>query len=264
MKRTSSFDFRPPRRRSPGKGARGARRLRERRSGAVPAAVLLALLTAFGMQAGENRATPRPVMKAGCLEMAGMHLDPIAHSLSLPAEVNMDSGFIEYALVHESGKVHESLLRTSIPPHSIHLGLLLLRPPEIPAPSPGTLPPRLDIWVEPENKKSPRVRVEAWIHNTDRQAPMVEDSWWHTGSRIQNGGLTASRLGSVIAIMTDPDALIANPREGHEQDDIWMVNANTVPPAGTPVTVTMQYHDFKKSPDNSTKPKTLSPQPEEN
>ena len=45
------------------------------------------------------------------------------------ATCNQNNGLIEYALVHETGKTHESLFRTKVRPQILHASLLLLKQP---------------------------------------------------------------------------------------------------------------------------------------
>ena len=47
--------------------------------------------------------------------------------ISIPAVTNQISGLVEYGLVHENGKIHESLFRTTIRPQVFHTSLLLLK-----------------------------------------------------------------------------------------------------------------------------------------
>ncbi len=41
-------------------------------------------------------------------------------------------------------------------------------------------------------------------------------------------------------VITDPNALVNNPRPGHEDDELWMVQSTGLPDIETPVTVTFQ------------------------
>ena len=51
----------------------------------------------------------------------------------------------------------------------------------------------------------------------------------------------AQREGSVVAVIADPDAMINNPRPGRDNDQLWQINTNTVPPIGTVVQFTIQF-----------------------
>ena len=50
----------------------------------------------------------------GILELGGIQLDTIKHEVRFEAEINQIKNIVEYAIVHENGKTHESLLRTKI------------------------------------------------------------------------------------------------------------------------------------------------------
>src|SRR6185503_8141895 len=61
----------------------------------------------------------------GLFEIGKLRLDQAKGTISFPAAVNLREGPIEYLLVAEYGKIHESLLRTEVDPYSIQLALLL-------------------------------------------------------------------------------------------------------------------------------------------
>ena len=50
----------------------------------------------------------------------------------------------------------------------------------------------------------------------------------------------SQETGSIAAIWHDPVALIDNASQGGESNRIWFVKQGTVPPVGTPVTVTIK------------------------
>ena len=54
-------------------------------------------------------------------------LDREARTLELPGISNQVNGLVEYGLVHEGGKIHESLFRTNVRPQIIHAAFLLLK-----------------------------------------------------------------------------------------------------------------------------------------
>ena len=53
-------------------------------------------------------------------------VDAKLDAVVFPAKVNQLVGLIEYALVTENGKIHESFLSTKVSPSDIHGALLLL------------------------------------------------------------------------------------------------------------------------------------------
>ena len=71
---------------------------------------------------------PRVIdLGGGKFDFGGVLIDQKLKRLSFDAVCNQTSGLVEYALVHQSGKLHESLFSTKIPPRWIHACLLLLK-----------------------------------------------------------------------------------------------------------------------------------------
>ena len=169
----------------------------------------------------------------------------------------MDRGLIEYGLVGSKGKLHESLLRTEAQPRHLHIAMLLLgakgasspdvghaadQSPWIDSPalknSPKLSGDAISIRVEwKTNGKEKRCRAEDWIFNKQNGAPMPRGNWIYTGSAVIQGTFIAQRDQSMVAIISDPFALINYPGRGRDDDEIWQVHSAAVPPAGTAVRV---------------------------
>ena len=69
--------------------------------------------------------------------------------------------------------------------------------------------------------------------------------WIYNGSRVIKGTFIAQRDGSIVSVIDDIDAMISNPRPGHDNDQIWEINSNALPPLGTPIEVTLKLEDKK-------------------
>jgi hypothetical protein len=54
-----------------------------------------------------------------------------------------------------------------------------------------------------------------------------------------DGGFLAQQQGLFAALVTNPGALINNPRKGNDNDRAWAVNSTAVPAVDTPVTITI-------------------------
>jgi hypothetical protein len=176
-----------------------------------------------------------------------VRLDKSKRTVTFPAAVNMSEGVVEYALVHATGKVHESVLKTSVDPVHIHLAALLVSPTQSSPPLPDrrTPPdlfgPRISIWVQwTVRGDEKRVRLEDLVSNTLTQSRMSRGEWVYNGSRVVQGTFLAQRDGSIVAIIADPDAMVNSPRAGRDDDEIWRANQALVPPVGTPVEVILQ------------------------
>lgn len=188
----------------------------------------------------------------GLFALGDIQISKRARSISLPALVNMNKGMLEYVLVRNGGKTHESLFRTAIDPTQIQLAMLLIgtegtdRPlahqgdRETPRGNP------VDITVSYlKNGRMVPLRPESWV---SRKADNVlTDSeplqWVFTGSTVSNGKFMAQAEGSIIAIYHDPSALFDNASPGGESDRVWFVKEDAVPPVGTPVTLTISVRN---------------------
>ncbi len=200
---------------------------------------------------------PMPVEKVspGVFRLGEIRIYKEARSIAFPANVNMDKGLLEYILVRSSGKTHESLLRTDVDPYHLQIAFLLLgfegtdQPiaeqgsAEIPKGDP------VEITIDYAKKGSDAVaehkvklKTEEWvvkkINNSIKDVGKLE--WVYTGSVVVQGQFIAQTSGSIVAIYHDPAALIDNASPGGESDEIWFVKEGSVPPVGTPVTVTIK------------------------
>lgn len=169
----------------------------------------------------------------------------------------MADGLVEYLLVHSTGKVHESLLRTDAEPYHVQVALLLLGAKGAPPNTltnlppggqiigvkegPDTSPPMpgapVDISLQWEAQQSGRAPLEDWVYNVKSKSPMSRGPFTYNGSRVWEGVFIAQREGSIISAITDPDAVINNPRPGRDNDENWRIATNAIPALKTPVTV---------------------------
>ena len=65
-------------------------------------------------------------------------------------------------------------------------------------------------------------------------------NWVYNGSRSSQGVFLAQQDGSIVSLIADPGALVNNPREDRENDELWIVNTNTVPAVNTEVQITFE------------------------
>lgn len=196
----------------------------------------------------------------GIYRLGQMRLDKNTHALSFPATVNMQDGLIEYLLVSPRGSVHESLLSTEAQASDIHFAMLLLGVEAAPASDAplGSLQGGGQINADSlRNEKLPRgasiritikwregtqektVPIEDWVRNTESQKAMERGPWIYTGSQLVGQTFAAQVTGDLAAVVLNPGALINNPRNGNQSDQIWWVNRAAVPPLGTPVELTI-------------------------
>jgi len=216
------------------------------------AAIILATsVLTNGLAQSTNQSSLKQI-GPGRFQIGRVTLDKESRSVTFPAIVNMTEAIVEYVVVTPDGKVHESLLRTEASPKDIHVAMLLLDAkgstnpvPEDPLkPIPGD-PVIIEVSWKDKNREK-RVRVEELVLNTELKTNLSKGVWIYNGSRIENGAFMAEREGSIVSLITDPFALVNNPRPGRDNDDLCEVNSKTVPPLDTTVQVRFTLQTTKK------------------
>ena len=217
---------------------------------------------------GPSNAVALAEVRPGVWQLGSVLVDKTAHTISFPAELNLAQGPMEYLLVTTQGKVHESILRTSTDPYLIHVGLLLLgatpagtndpaRDPAFTGPAPFISHPAktrlpgdpLRIEVSWTARGTPiHHPAGELVFNQQLESVLPDDVWVHNGSRVWRGNYLAQLDGSVISLVTDPDALINNTGLGHDNDAIWTANTNCLPPKGVPLRLTIRLSDSPTKP----------------
>ena len=201
-------------------------------------------------------------ISATVFAIGDIRFDKAARSVTIPATASMRDGLAEYLLTTESGKAYESILQTKAEPLHIHAAMLLLgatasgttdaaAPEHIDSASLAHAPKLTGDDVEirvtwKENGTDRDLPGEALAENTKRRprknpaAATASTPWIYNGSRLFQGKLVVQLEGSIIALVTDPSALVNNPRPGHDDDHIWSPRKENLPPEGTPVEVTIR------------------------
>ena len=196
-------------------------------------------------------------------EVGKLRLDKKANTVTFPARINMSQGSLEYLLVTPQGSTHESLLVTEIQPTDLHFAMLLLgaKGAGLTTPAPSDAPPgQLDAeylkrapklkgdpltitatWTGKDGKEHTEA-VEDWILNDGTKKNAERGPWMYTGSMFSGDQFLAQADGMFAALVTNPAALINNPRRGNDNDQVWIVNEKTVPPAETPLQLTIRLH----------------------
>jgi hypothetical protein len=207
---------------------------------------LFALTTAAFVVGAESNAPVR-ALSNGQFVIGLVTLDITNRSVTFAGAVNLREETVEYALVHKTGKTHESIFRTDARPQDIHMAMLLLGAKPVMTNTfgaDGKARPLGDkIWAEVSwTDKGAFVRcpIEETVLNKETGKPLPRGEWIYNGSNFSEGMFTAQRDGSIISIHIDPDALINNPRPGRENDDLYKPNTALLPPLGTRVDITLR------------------------
>ncbi|HYF35867.1 MAG TPA: YdjY domain-containing protein [Prosthecobacter sp.] len=190
-------------------------------------------------------------------ELDGIKIDAGTREVRIPTLVNLKQAPIEYLLVHETGKTHESVLTTAVSPTSVQVALLLAN---YQAATEGLLAKvpeaeRPKVWKEEPPAKPRGNRIQAtvewkvgeetkraplaqWFQSIDtRKPPPDVETWVFNGSYIDERGFIAQHEGSIIAAWLDRGAIINSPAEGNWRDDLWISLPANIPDEGTPVTL---------------------------
>jgi len=191
--------------------------------------------------------------------------DQKTREIRFPAAVNMDEGLLEFAIVHENGKIHESLLHTDISALQLNVAFKLLRYPasaelyllpndrgglsdrfhEVPEEvSKGA---RIDVSVEWDDAgRTRKVPINEWIQHAVKGSTMPSGPWIYGGSLVHEGRFAAEVTGDIAAIFITNSALINYPGDDNRDDTVWLVYPKRVPAYGTNVTVIIAPHQDAK------------------
>ena len=197
----------------------------------------------------------------GVYQIGQLRLEKESRTISFPGKLNMKSGLLEYLLVTPQSSTHESLLVTSIQPSDLHFAMLLLgaKGAGLTTPGPEQAPPaQIDAeylktapelkgdavtitvhWKDAEGKEQ-SVPVEDWLFLSDAKKTPKRGPWIYTGSMFREDRFLAQTEGIFAALVTNPSALINNPREAKDNDCAWEVNEKAVPAVDTALEIKMK------------------------
>jgi hypothetical protein len=182
---------------------------------------------------------------SGVFEIGGCKIIKKKHQVEFVAVVNMDKGILEYMIVNTNGKIHSSLLQTSIDSNALKISLLTI----------GLKGRRHSFSkpVEPRIPEGDRVKISIiWDENGEDRIIPVEhliqkkgDSidqipWVFTGPKNATPDIQEQAQKSLVAIYHDPTALIDHELIEGNNSQIWSVHTKKVPPLGTLVRVVIE------------------------
>ncbi|MCF6311675.1 MAG: YceI family protein [Verrucomicrobiales bacterium] len=177
--------------------------------------------------------------------------------IRFPATMNLEKGLLEYILVTDKGKIHESLLSTTISPAQLQIVLKLCHYAEGVGDTFDALYPddekkgtagkadrgsavRIAAeWIEKKDgiEVPRRFQIHELIKDLKNDQAMTQDQWVYTGSIIYEGTFIAESEGTLIAVYIDNGSLINSFRHGSDDDERWITHAEVAPKMGTPVTL---------------------------
>jgi hypothetical protein len=230
-------------------------------------ALLVAAALGFAVRASGQETdtgtfvTAMKELSPGVFQIGKIRLDKNKRTVTFPGKLNMSKDLIEYLLVTPDGSTHESLLTSEIQPTDLQFVMLLLDAkgaglltPQPDASPPGQIDaqylktaPRLKgdnisitVGWKTQDGSEKVVALEDLLMHADTKKPATRGPWIYNGSMFgADGKFLAQQLGCFISVVTNPAALINNPRKGNDNDRIWAVNEKQSPPVGTAVEITI-------------------------
>jgi len=178
----------------------------------------------------------------GRFSFDGVTLDKENRMIEFPMIANQNHGLIEYAIVHQDGKIHESLFRTLIRPQVLHASLLLLK-----AKTAGEFfddNHDENKSMESFSKHCLQVKVrweqngsanevdmrEFYYNHNNRQKRPKNKIYLITGSRFIENTFMAEQSGSILGVYLDRDAIINSIETDSNNDDLWLADKSKMPP----------------------------------
>lgn len=179
------------------------------------------------------------------LKLGEVQINPSELAISFPVQVNQRTGLVEYLVVHETGKVHESIFKTKVGGQQIHAAALLFAEK---ADGATNAQPKLKNirvgWTQDGAGK--RFNAAELILDKKKKHALSETKWAYRGSRLIDGVFLAERDGSLIAIMEDRDALVDQATPDASDDENWEPLTEKLPAVGTQVMVTLIFEKAQK------------------
>ena len=213
--------------------------------------ITLFFFNSYGLFGTEENASKLPEIikvKEGVYQFGSVVINRKMNSLSIPAVSNQVSGLVEYGIVHENGKIHESLFRTKVRPQIFHTSLLLLKAKPVSTffDNLWSDDPKLidyskncfeiSVFWEINGTKFEN-KIEKLSVNQIRKGNVEKKSFIFTGSRMVEGTFLAESSGSILAIYADDTAILNNSDYDSTNDDVWIANEREMPPLELPVTI---------------------------
>ncbi len=211
---------------------------------------------------GPNSVEAPPVkdLGNGKFKVGLVEFEQKSRELSFPAEVNMKEGALEYAIVHQKGKIHEAILITKARPFHVNIALKILsyqeskelfpilgedfRPtgkfPKVPEKTRNAARAEIQLQWKGKSGSAQRATLNDWITNTVTRKPLAPKPWVYGGSYFHEKSFQAEASGDIVALFTTNSSLFNWPGRDAALDDVWIPTTARIPDVGTPVTVTIK------------------------
>lgn len=210
----------------------------------ISGALVVLCLACLALAADPGQAPAPTAAMTNQLKLGEVRVDPATWAISFPAAVNQKTGQVEYLVVHDTGKVHESIFRTAVKAQDIHTAALLFSNG-----AGGTKGAKLKVkrievsWND--DGKNPELDAAELILDRKKKRALRETKWAYRGSQLVDGIFLAQRDGSLIAIMEDREALIDQDTPDASDDENWESIQEKLPANGYAVQIKVIFEKPK-------------------
>jgi len=183
-----------------------------------------------------------PASTAAVIKWPGLQVDLKKKIIRLSGRFSLEEGVVELIACRKGTKDYESLLALDAEPHKFHAALLLigLEPGGYVAKNnvPRGGKAKLLVRFKRDGKEF-SVPPERFVYNLRDKRAMKPRHWVFVGSRMVKtspeeperywGDLT----GAMVTTFLDPSTVLENPGKYREDDTVFVVYKEKVPPLGT-------------------------------
>lgn len=188
--------------------------------------------------------------------------------ITIPAKVNMQTGFVEYVLVHTQGKIHESVFVTDAKAADVHVAMLLLGAKNKETKSTAAALELKLQWKDVNGfvKNRRLLEVLDLASGDPRESGdlvLPENTWRYSGDILERRNAAHLRYdGSLIALLKDQQALVNNiwlkqqenqmsgqasssggkPVRNENAYGVQSAKQGLLPGKGTPVLITLELY----------------------
>lgn len=197
-------------------------------------------------------------------KIGAIKLNKKTKEISFAAEIGNPQDIIEYLLVSQHGKIHESLLTTKIRPLHLNIALKLIGYKESKElfrilgedfmmtdkyhqeTADTKKAARFNIFISwKKDGTEHSYHINELILNDTTQKHAEIQPYIYGGSYLRQGRYQADLTGDIVAIFIDRGAVANFSNKGNDDDTIWFANTKRLPDADTKLTITLKQHQPK-------------------
>lgn len=225
-----------------------------------PLSLFVAMIMILSLPlAAEEAAPAQPAeQKPGeevTVRRGGVVLYPAKKRIEMEGKFVLPEGPVEYFAVTLGGKEYESLIAVDAVPSALHLALIVigmkpgLTGPKVqgdPENAPTGDPVTVKVKWKDANGVEKIVRAEELCWSNGDRRTMETTPWVFAGSKKEKDPETGKEYyvadvqKGLIAVYRDPFAVLDLPLSSSADDEMYTVNKDLIPPAGTPCTIIIE------------------------